>query len=505
MYDLVVVGGGINGVGIAADAAGRGLKVALFEQDDLASATSSASSKLVHGGLRYLEQYEFRLVREALQERETLMNMAPHLITPMRFRLPHESHLRPAWMIRAGLFLYDHLADRDQLPGCKMVRFGSSSVLQPQYKIGFEYSDCWVDDARLVVLNAVMAKEQGADIQPRHRVVNARREHSHWRLIVRSESGDHEVLAKALVNAAGPWVQQFIEQGIQQTSPHQVRLVQGSHIIVPKLHDQDESYILQNTDGRIVFVIPYLDEFSMIGTTDQEFKGNPAEAEITEEEARYLVDVSNRHFVQQISLDDILHTFSGVRPLLQDEADDPSKVTRDYTLQMSEASEGAPLLNVFGGKLTTYRKLAEAALAKLKVEFPEMGDVWTARSLLPGGDFPMSLDEYRTQLSHRRPGIEAHLYHRWAAQYGSRIEQLLDGRTEMEQLGEKFSPDLYQVEVDYLVANEWAMTCDDILWRRTKLGYKLSQSEVDHLAAYLDGERSESLDDTPSQVNGSNG
>lgn len=332
VYDLAVVGGGINGVGIAADAAGRGLSVFLCEKDDLASHTSSASSKLIHGGLRYLEHHEFRLVREALAEREVLLAKAPHIVKPMRFVLPHRPHLRPAWMIRAGLFLYDHLGKRKRLPASRGVRFGAGSPLKAEISRGFEYSDCWVDDARLVVLNAMAAREKGAHIHTRTRCVSARRSKGLWHIhLERSDGSLLSIRARALVNAAGPWVARFIREDLKQQSPYGIRLIQGSHIVVPRLYDGEQAYILQNEDRRIVFAIPYLERFTLIGTTDREYQGDPAQVTITAEETDYLLKVVNDHFKQQLSRDDVLHSFAGVRPLCDDESDEPSAITRDYT------------------------------------------------------------------------------------------------------------------------------------------------------------------------------
>jgi len=365
--DLIVIGGGINGAGIAADAAGRGLSVLMLEAQDLACATSSASSKLIHGGLRYLEHYEFRLVSEALAEREVLLKMAPHIAFPMRFRLPHRPHLRPAWMIRVGLFMYDHLGKRTSLPGSKSLRFDSDSVLKPEIVRGFEYSDCWVDDARLVVLNAQEVVKRGGEVRTRTRVTRAWREKGLW--MVEAEDVDSGKTftwrAKGLVNAAGPWVKQLFDDSLKLKSPYGIRLIKGSHIVVPRVHTQKQAYILQNEDNRIVFVIPWMDEFSIIGTTDVEYKGDPKSVKIDDNEIDYLLKVFNEHFKKDLARDDIVWTYSGVRPLCDDESDSPQAITRDYTLDVRDDEGKAPLLSVFGGKLTTYRKLAEHALEKL--------------------------------------------------------------------------------------------------------------------------------------------
>ncbi|SDU15197.1 homodimeric glycerol 3-phosphate dehydrogenase (quinone) [Pseudomonas pohangensis] len=487
VYDIAVIGGGINGAGIAADAAGRGLSVFLCEMHDLAAHTSSASSKLIHGGLRYLEHYEFRLVREALAEREVLLAKAPHIVRPLQFILPHRPHLRPAWMIRAGLFLYDHLGKREKLPASRSLVFGADSPLKAEITRGFEYADCWVDDARLVVLNALAAHELGARIATRTRCLGAQRLDGHWQLQLQHADGRNETLrARALVNASGPWVAGFIQQGLQEKPPYGVRLIQGSHLIVPRLHDGEQAYILQNEDRRIVFVIPYLERFSMIGTTDREYHGDPASVAITDGEIDYLLNVVNAHFRRPVQRSDILHSFSGVRPLCDDESDDPSAVTRDYTLALSGKSDEAPLLSVFGGKLTTYRKLAEAALEQLQPWFPDMADCWTEHASLPGGEKMDSPDQLARHLTRHSPWLPAPLARRWAHSYGSRSGQLMEGVAKLEQLGEHFGSDLYQREVDYLCRVEWAQTAEDILWRRSKLGLFLDTGQQARLQDYLD-------------------
>lgn len=486
VYDLAVVGGGINGVGIAADAAGRGLSVFLCEKDDLAQHTSSASSKLIHGGLRYLEHYEFRLVREALAEREVLLVKAPHIVRPMRFVLPHRPHLRPAWMIRAGLFLYDHLGKREKLPGSRGLKFGAGSPLKADIARGFEYSDCWVDDARLVVLNAMAARENGAHIHTRTRCVSARRSKGLWHIhLERADGTLLSIRARALVNAAGPWVAKFIKDDLKQKSPYGIRLIQGSHIIVPRLHDGEHAYILQNEDRRIVFAIPYLERFTLIGTTDREYQGDPAKVAISAEETAYLLDVVNRHFKQQISEKDILRTYSGVRPLCDDESDDPSAVTRDYTLSLEAHPGEAPLLSVFGGKLTTYRKLAESALAQLAPFFPNAKPSWTASQPLPGGEQMSSQAELAEALCARFGWLPDSLARRWAGTYGSRTWKMLEGVQNLTDLGDHLGGGLYSREVDYLCRAEWATGLDDILWRRTKLGLFMTPGQQERLAQYL--------------------
>ncbi|KWR78530.1 glycerol-3-phosphate dehydrogenase [Pseudomonas sp. PI1] len=486
VYDLAVVGGGINGAGIAADAAGRGLLTFLCEQHDLASHTSSASSKLVHGGLRYLEHGEFRLVREALAEREVLLAKAPHIVHPLRFVLPHQPHLRPAWMIRTGLFFYDHLGRREKLPASRGLRFGADSPLQEHLRRGFEYADCSVDDARLVVLNAMAARERGAHVHPRTRCVSARRSKGLWHLHLERDDGSlYSIRARALVNAAGPWVAQFLRDDLRQRPPYGIRLIQGSHLVVPRLYEGEQAYILQNEDRRIVFVIPYLGRFTLIGTTDREYLGDPAKVQISDEETGYLLAVVNAHFKRQLHREDILWSFSGVRPLCDDESDEPSAVTRDYTLALQGAPGEAPLLSVFGGKLTTYRKLAEAALAELAPTFPRLGPAWTADAPLPGGENMSSPKDLAVELLARHPWLPAGLARRWATSYGTRSWRLLDGVKGETDLGEHLGAGLYAREVDYLCREEWAENADDILWRRSKLGLFLDAAQKLRLAEYL--------------------
>ncbi|MDH4573390.1 glycerol-3-phosphate dehydrogenase [Salinicola acroporae] len=485
VHDLIVVGGGINGAGIANDAAGRGLSVLLCEQSDLASATSSASSKLIHGGLRYLEHREFRLVREALKEREVMLRKAPHIVWPLRFILPHQPHLRPGWMIRAGLFLYDHLSHRDSLPNAKRLRFGSESPLVPAIKRGFEYSDCWVDDARLVVLNAIQAREKGADIRVRTRCVEAREEQGEWVVILEDlDSGQHqEQRCKVLVNAAGPWVESFVKGNAKRDSRYGIRMIQGSHLVVPRLNDDDRAYILQNRDGRIVFVLPYQQRYSLIGTTDRRYQGDPAQVAINDEEIDYLLDVLNAHFTRQLGREDVVATYAGVRPLCDDESENPSAMTRDYTLDLDR--HGAPMLSIFGGKITTYRKLAEAAMRKLEPLLPAMGQSWTADARLPGGDIE-SRQAFTDRIVDEYPFLGRERAERFASSYGSLCLGFLNDTQSQEDLGQHFGGGLTRAEVDYLIEHEWARTSDDILWRRSKLGLRLSSDEQQTLARYLD-------------------
>lgn len=485
--DLIVIGGGINGAGIAADAAGRGLSVLLLEAQDLACATSSASSKLIHGGLRYLEHYEFRLVSEALAEREVLLKLAPHIAFPMRFRLPHQPHLRPAWMIRTGLFLYDHLGKRTSLPGSKGLRFGSDSVLKPSLTRGFEYSDCWVDDARLVVLNAQEVVERGGEVRTRTKVTRAWREDGVW-VVEATDIDSGKTLswrAKGLVNATGPWVKHFFDDGLQLKSPYGIRLIKGSHIVVPKAHNQPQAYILQNEDHRIVFVIPWLDEFSIIGTTDVEYHGDPKDVKIDDSEIDYLLKVYNDHFKKQLGRNDIVWTYSGVRPLCDDESDSPQAITRDYTLDVHDDQGKAPLLSVFGGKLTTYRKLAEHALEKLARYYPKAGPAWTKNGALPGSDIGGDRDSYAAKLRRKHGWLPEALARRYARTYGSHSEQILAGANGLADLGEAFGHGLYEAELRYLVAKEWVVELDDAIWRRTKLGMWLDEAQQARVKEWL--------------------
>ncbi len=485
VYDVVVVGGGINGVGVAVDAVGRGLSVFLCEKDDLASHTSSASSKLIHGGLRYLEHKEFRLVREALAEREILLAKAPHIIRPLRFIMPHQPHLRPAWLIRTGLFFYDHLGKREKLAGSKHITFdAATSPLKAEITQGFEYSDCAVDDARLVVLNAIQAREQGAHIATQTRCTSAYRENGLWVIDLENTQGRYTVQAKVLVNAAGPWVAQFIQQNLKQKSPYGLRLIQGSHIVVPKIYAGDKAFILQNDDHRIVFAIPYLDQYTLIGTTDHEYQGDLNKVAITQPEMDYLLDVYNDHFKHQLGPQDILYTYSGVRSLCDDESDNPSVITRDYTLALSQEQD-APLLSVFGGKLTTYRKLAESAMTQLQPFFPTMKKPWTEKALLPGAENLVSVELLIQQILQAVQDVSVQLASRWAHAYGSRLWIFLNNISMLHEFGQDFGHGLYAQEVDYLVNQEWAITSSDILWRRSKLGLEFTETEIQVLDEYL--------------------
>lgn len=487
-FDLLVVGGGINGAGIARDAAGRGLSVCLCERDDLAAHTSSASTKLIHGGLRYLEQYEFALVGKALAEREVLLRAAPHIIWPLRFVLPHQSHLRPAWMIRLGLLLYDHLGrGRRTLPRSRRVslkRHKSGLPLRDEFHIGFVYSDAWVQDARLVVLNAMDAMERGATIYTRTRCVSASRDAQGWAAQLESAHGERSTIrAKALVNATGPWAVDFLDNVAKVGHDHALRLVKGSHIVVPRLFEHPYAYIFQQPDRRIVFAIPYEHDFTLIGTTDLDYRDDPSAPHISEDETRYLCDAVNRYFKRSITPADVVWSYSGVRPLLDDEAGSASEVTRDYLLELDQ--QGAPLLNVFGGKLTTYRKLAEEAMDRLAHVFPQASEAWTAEGHpLPGGE-RQDVGTLQRELQSAHPWLPETMAWRLVHSYGSRTMRILGQARSLQDLGEHFGADLYQAEVDYLRALEWAVDATDVLWRRSKLGLRLTPEQMQRLTAYL--------------------
>ncbi|KVO74422.1 glycerol-3-phosphate dehydrogenase [Burkholderia ubonensis] len=490
-YDLLVVGGGINGAGIARDAAGRGLSVMLCEQDDLASHTSSASTKLIHGGLRYLEYKEFGLVRKALQERETLLRAAPHIMWPLRFVMPHMPNLRPAWLIRIGLFLYDHLAKRELLPGSRgidMRRHAAGAPLIDSIKRGFVYSDGWVDDARLVVLNALDAKERGAEILTRTKLVSAERVGDEWEARLQLADGSISVVrARAIANAAGPWVGDVLHGALGRGAQHSVRLVKGSHIITRRLFDHDHAYIFQNPDKRIIFAIPYERDFTLIGTTDVEYTNDPAKVAIDGNETQYLCESINRYFKRKISPADVHWTYSGVRPLLEDEnAANASAVTRDYRLEMDDGA-GAPLLSVFGGKITTFRKLAEEAGDLLCRALGRDAAPWTAGAPLPGGDIANAkFDAFAAQFAARHPWLPTELARRYARAYGTRAERVVGNAKSLADLGAAIAPGIHEAELRYLRDVEWATRAQDVLWRRSKLGLHVAPGTLDAVTAALD-------------------
>jgi len=478
--DLLIIGGGVNGCGIARDAAGRGLSVLLVERDDLAAHTSSASTKLIHGGLRYLEHYQFRLVREALAEREVLLGIAPHIVKPLRFVMPLVDDKRPAWMIRAGLFLYDHMGGKTTLPKSESVALAGTSWSAGLKDIerAFIYSDAWADDARLVVLNAISAAEKGATIRTRTGFRGATRHLDHWTATLDDGS---TVSAKAIVNTAGPWVSSILGKltGADEEPP--ARLVKGSHLIVPRLYEGEHAYVLQNEDKRIIFAIPYERDFTVIGTTDRPFEGDPSAPTIDRDEIEYLCASINRYFAKPIGEKDVVASYSGVRALFDDKHEDPSAVTRDYVLKLS-AGGGPPVLSAFGGKITTYRRLAEHALEKLAPYLPRMGRSWTGDAPLPGGDLPDGDFEAFLSIVHNRwRFLTPDNARRMARAYGTRIAMILDDATELDDV----TGGLSTREIDYLVAEEWARTVEDILWRRTKIGIHAGPEECSKVQAYL--------------------
>ena len=481
--DIFIIGGGINGCGIARDAAGRGFSVCLAEMNDLASATSSGSTKLIHGGLRYLEFYEFRLVREALKEREVLWALAPHIIRPLRFVLPHHAGLRPAWLLRLGLFLYDHLGGRLVLPGTRAVDLRRDEVgvpLKGDFTRAFEYSDCAVDDARLVVLNARDAADRGAEILTRTKVISAKRESGLWMVTTVAADGAQRIhRARVLVNAAGPWVDAVLADGLGHRDGASVRLVRGSHVVVPRLYDHDRCYIFQNPDDRIIFAIPYEQDFTLVGTTDRDHHGDPGEVRITPEETAYLCSAASGYFTKPVSPDDVVWSYSAVRPLYNDGASKAQEATRDYVLKVERGGDGAALLNIFGGKITTYRKLAETALGRIEESLGHRGAPWTAGAPLPGGDFGPG--DFETQLAALRndfPFLEAGYARRLMRLYGTEARALLGDAGSIADLGTCFGADLYESELRYLTGREWAAGTEDVLWRRTKLGLRFSGEQV---------------------------
>ncbi|EJN03074.1 glycerol-3-phosphate dehydrogenase [Phyllobacterium sp. YR531] len=483
IFDLFIIGGGVNGAGIARDAAGRGLSVILCEKDDLAQGTSSRSGKLVHGGLRYLEYYEFRLVREALIEREVLLESAPHIIWPMRFVLPHNPADRPAWLVRLGLFLYDNLGGRKRLPGTRTLnlkRAPEGAPLKDEYGKAFEYSDCWVDDARLVLLNALDAASRGAEIHTRTACSSIRREAGLWVVEMTDTISGAKTIVKArcVVNTAGPWVNDIIRRVAGMNSSRSVRLVKGSHIIVPKFWEGRQAYLVQNPDKRVIFINPYENDLALIGTTDIPYDGRPEDVAADSNEIDYLLKSVNRYFKQQLVASDIVHSFSGVRPLYDDSAENPSAVTRDYIFEVDAENDKAPLLSVFGGKITTFRKLSEHALDRLKTFFPDMRPGWTAKSHLPGGDMANAdFEQFLGDVRARYPWLPFDLAKHYARLYGTRMHDLLGSAQSLADLGAAFSKLLYEREAQFLRDTEWALQPQDILERRTKHGLHMTEEQ----------------------------
>ncbi|MEF3367557.1 glycerol-3-phosphate dehydrogenase [Methylocystis sp. 9N] len=485
IYDLLIVGGGINGCAIARDAAGRGLSVRLVEQGDLAQGTSSASTKLIHGGLRYLELYQFRLVHEALAERELLLAAAPHIIWPLKFVLPYEKGLRPVWMLRLGLFLYDHLARRKRLEGSHMANLKGDALgapLRDAYSVGFTYADCWVDDARLVVLNAMDSAERGATISVGARLAHAERRGEHWRAAL---ADGETIQTRALVNAAGPWVSQVIEDALHIASRKHVRLVKGSHLVLRKLYDGPQAYILQNPDGRIVFAIPYEQGFTLIGTTDVAYDGAPGPVAISEEETDYLLASLNHFLRRPATRGDIIWSYAGLRPLYDDGSLKASVVTRDYAFDLDAPEGAAPSLSIFGGKITTARRLAEHALDELARFLPAHGAAWTAGAVFPGGDMGESFSGFLAALKREKPFLGDELALRLARAYGMRVFDIVKDARTLGDLGRDFGCGLSEAEVAYLREKEWARAADDILWRRSKLGLHMSAAQQEALREFI--------------------
>ncbi|NKB78274.1 MAG: glycerol-3-phosphate dehydrogenase [Gammaproteobacteria bacterium] len=490
VFDILVIGGGINGTGIARDAAGRGFSVCLCEANGLGSGTSSASSKLIHGGLRYLEHYEFRLVREALKEREILLSMAPHIIKPMRFVLPHSKSMRPAWLLRLGLFLYDHLGGLKYLQKSRRINLNhddAGAPLKPAFHWGFEYSDCWVDDTRLVLLNAIDANDRGATLFTHTKVESARCEEGIWEIKSRNRITDEIVTQKArvIVNAAGPWVDQVLGEAFGLKNPKNVRLVRGSHIIVEQLFEHGKPYIFQNADERIIFAIPYLNDYTVIGTTDADQTRMTDSPKMSDDELQYLCDAANEYFTKQITRDDVIWSYAGVRSLYNDGSGEAKKVTRDYVLKNDETS-GAPLINVFGGKITTYRRLAESVVERIEKILGRRGEAWTSTSSLPGGNFAVGdLSLIINDLKNNFPFVNDSIITRLSTSYGTKAAKVLENAKSAGDLGEHFGGGLYQKEVEYLVQNEWAINAEDILFRCTRIGVGKSNEISEKVESFL--------------------
>jgi glycerol-3-phosphate dehydrogenase len=488
IHDLFVIGGGINGTAIARDAQGRGISTFLAEQNDLASGTSSASTKLIHGGLRYLEHYEFKLVRHALMEREILLNSAPHIIWPLRFVLPHHTGLRPRALIRIGLFLYDHLGGRKILPGTRSVDFRSDVTGQPlrsEFTRGYEYSDCWVEDARLVVLYARDAANRGAIIRTRTKVLSVRREDGIWSIDIDNKGKKETVKARVIVNAAGPWVSQVLAGVVGRNDPDKIRMVKGSHLVVDKLYDHDRCYIFQNADGRICFAIPYEYNYTLIGTTDEDHKGDPGKPEMTEKERDYMLKAVSEYFKKPVTKEMVRWSYSGIRPLYDDGASKAQEATRDYVLKLDHPQGQAPIMSVFGGKITTSRVLGETVVQQMKPFFPNATGDWTATSKLPGGIAYADVGDWIEKTKIKYSFLKPHDVLRLFRAYGSDVDTILNGARFAADLGKSFGP-ITEREVEYLRTKEWAETADDILWRRSKLGLHMKPVEQAALRAYLD-------------------
>ena len=489
-FDLVVIGGGINGTGVARDAAGRGLSVLLCEKDDLAQATSSSSTKLIHGGLRYLEFFHFKLVRESLREREILLKSMPHIIWPLRFTLPHHRGLRPSWLLRLGLFIYDHMGGRKLLPPTKKINLKKHKTgipLKDKFSIGFEYSDCWVEDSRMVALNASDAKNNGAVIKTRTTFERATRNNDVWDIILDSQNGNKQkITSSAIVNCSGPWVTSVIESNLQQKNSTETRLIKGSHIITKKLFDNDSNYIFQNSDGRIIFAIPYETDFTLIGTTDIEYEGDPNKAKCSLEEKKYLIESISEYLDVQVDINDIVHTYSGVRPLFNDNKSEAQNVTRDYVIKADSNNGKTPLISVFGGKITTYRILAEKVIDELKPYFKNIKNNWTKYSYLPGGNFdPNEVSKLVNSILDKYNFIDEKWAIRLVKAYGTNAIDILNESNTVEDLGINFGCNLTEKEVLWLINMEFAKSAEDILWRRSKLGLRFSDDQVKYLENWL--------------------
>ncbi len=491
-YDVLIIGGGINGCGIARDAVGRGYTVCLCEAGDFGGGTSSASTKLVHGGLRYLEHYEFMLVRKALMEREVLWNNAPHIIWPMRFVLPHHSGLRPAWLLRLGLFLYDHIGGRKLLPATSSLNLRDDEAgkpLRPLFRKAFEYSDCWVEDSRLVVLNALDAAQRGADMRTHTKVASAQRSDGQWRVEMEDtlSGGRQTVTAGIIVNAAGPWVDMVLKQVFGQNDVSNVRLVRGSHIVIRRKFAHDKAYIFQNDDNRIIFAIPYEGDYTLIGTTDAEHGPDMGKPEISTEEIEYLCAMASEYFSEPVTKSDVVWTYSGVRPLYDDGASKAQEATRDYVIRTDGDKKGGLLLNIFGGKITTFRVLAEEILKDVEAALGARQPSWTANTALPGGDFPaQGFDALVNEYADAHPGLDRKLITRLARHYGTRAKLVLGNAQTTADLGKLFGNGLHEAEVIYLMRHEWALTAQDILFRRTKLGIAFDTEQIQALQAFMD-------------------